>query len=106
MHKLYSVLLFLLSITVFAQSQKADLIRIMTAPVSDTYEVAINERADFEVSIFKYGKLVKNASITYTIAPEQMDAQITKSIVLKDGQGLLEGIKLSEPGFIRLTVSY
>lgn len=104
----YSIisLLFLIYFAGAAQSQKADLIRIMAAPVSDSYEVAINERADFNVAIYKYGKIVKNASITYTIAPEQMDAKITKSIVLKDGQGLLEGIKLSEPGFIRLTVSY
>lgn len=106
MCKFLSILLLCIHTITSAQSQKADLIRIMAAPVSDTYEVSLNERADFEVAIYKYGKLVKNASINYTVAPEQMDTQITKTISLKEGSGIIQGIKLATPGFIRLTVTF
>lgn len=89
-----------------AQSQKADLIRIMAAPVSETYEYEVGERADFEVSVYKYGKLLKNAKIKYTIALEQMEPQISTTITLKSGTGTIEGFALDQPGFIRLTVTY
>ncbi len=102
------LILFLLitSVTSIAQSQRTELITIMAAPLSESYQYGINERADFEVSVFKYGKLVKNAAIEYSIGAEQMIPEIERSIVLKDGHGIIKGISLSQPGFIRLTVTH
>ncbi len=89
-----------------AQSQKADLIRIMAAPASDSYQYKVGERADFHVAIYKYGKLLKNAKINYTIAQEQMEPEIESTTTLVSGAGTIEGIALDEPGFIRLTINY
>jgi cephalosporin-C deacetylase-like acetyl esterase len=89
-----------------AQSQKADLIRIMASPVSDSYQYNIGERADFQVAIYKYGKLLKNAKINYTIAQEQMEPKIESTTTLKSGEGIIEGIALNDPGFVRLTIAY
>lgn len=106
MKSILSFLFVCWSLCSVAQSQKGDLIRIMVAPASDSYEYRIGERADFEVSIFKYGKLVKNAAINYSIGAEQMSPEIEQSIVLKDGHGVIEGISLSQPGFVRITISH
>lgn len=105
--KNYIILALLMSgLSAMCQSQKEDLIRILVAPLSDSYEYEVGERADFEISIFKYGKLVKNAKINYTIFEEQMKPIIKSSITLKTGQGIIEGIPMDEPGFLRLKVNY
>lgn len=105
--KNYLFLLFIITgLSAVGQSQKEDLIRILVAPLSDSYEYKVGERADFEVSIFKYGKLVKNAKINYTIAEEQMKPTVNSTITLKTGHGIIEGIKMDQPGFLRLTVNY
>ncbi|AGC75475.1 cephalosporin-C deacetylase-like acetyl esterase [Nonlabens dokdonensis] len=99
-------LIFICSVSAVSQSQRDELIRILVAPVSESYQYQVGERADFEVSIFKYGKLVKNAKIKYTIAQEQMEPEISKTEGLISGYGIIEGIALNEPGFVRLTVDF
>jgi cephalosporin-C deacetylase len=102
----YLLIVALCSMTLSAQSQKDELIRILMAPTSDSYQYNVGERVDFEVAVYKYGKLVKDAKIQYTIAEEQMEPKIKSSTRLKSGQGIIEGISMSQPGFLRLTVEH
>ncbi len=99
-------LIFTCCVSTVAQSQRDQLIRILVAPVSESYQYQVGERADFEVSIFKYGKLVKDAKIEYTIGQEQMVPIIHKTDNLKLGHGIIKGLALDQPGFVRLTVDF
>ncbi|MGB5983049.1 MAG: acetylxylan esterase [Nonlabens sp.] len=98
-------LLIMCSGIVISQSQRAELIRIMASPVSENYQYEVGERADFNVAIYKYGKLLEDVTINYTIGEEQMDPKITSSKTLKDGTAIIKGIKMNQPGFVRLEVS-
>ncbi len=105
-HKII-ILISLFSINnLFAQSQQGELIKILLAPVNDSYNYEVEERVDFKVAIYKYGKLVKNAFVKYTIAEEQMDTKIKSKILLPSGEGIIQGISMSKPGFLRLNLEY
>jgi hypothetical protein len=90
----------------FAQSQKADLIRIMISPSKPDMVYETNEEVQFLVAIYKFGQLVENAEITYTVGPEMMEPSKTDTIQLKSGQGKIKGGRMSSPGFIRCYVTY
>lgn len=100
------VLCMALSSLLFAQSQRADLIRIMVSPSKSGMVYAVNENVEFDVAIYKYGQLVQDAEISYQVGPEMMEPSKTETIVLNSGKGLIKGGKMGEPGFLRLHIFY
>src|SRR5690606_34634253 len=99
-------LFMVLSSTMLAQSQKADLIRIMISPSKQGMVYAVNENVDFEVAVYKYGQLVQDAEIRYEVGPEMMPPTKTETIVLKSGRGVIKGGKMNKPGFLRCHIFY
>jgi len=89
-----------------AQSQRADLIRIMISPSKPGMVYSANENVEFDVAIYKYGQLVQDAEITYQVGPEMMEPTQTETIVLKSGKGVIKGGKMGKPGFLRCHVFY
>jgi cephalosporin-C deacetylase len=89
-----------------AQSQRADLIRIMISPSKPGMVYAVNENVEFDVAVYKYGQLVQDAEIRYEVGPEMMPAAKTETIVLKSGKGVIKGGKMNQPGFLRCHVFY
>src|SRR5690554_1510671 len=89
-----------------AQSQRADLIRIMISPSKEGMVYAVNENVEFDVAVYKYGQLVKNAEIRYEVGPEMMKPTQTETVVLKSGKGVIKGGKMDNPGFLRCHVFY
>lgn len=90
----------------FSQSQKESLIRILAAPVSDNYNYEVGEEVSFKVSVYKYGKLVKDAGLKYTIAEEQMEPKIKATTTFENGEGIIKGFSMKQPGFVRLKVEF
>lgn len=97
---------FCLITNLFAQSQRGDLIRIMISPSKQGMIYESNEKVEFDVALYKFGQLVENAEITYSVGPEMMDPSKEETIQLKSGKGVIDGGTLSKPGFIRCYVTY
>lgn len=89
-----------------AQSQRADLIRIMISPSKSGMVYNTNEEVEFDVAVYKYGQLVQDAEIRYEVGPEMMPAAKSETIVLKSGKGVIKGGKMNQPGFLRCHVFY
>ena len=88
------------------QSQKGDLIRIMVSPAKPDMTYHLNEPITFDISIYKFGQLVKGAAITYAIGLEKMDPLLEDKVILENGSISVNADALDEPGFIRCIVSY
>lgn len=100
------VIYFGLLTQLFGQSQRADLIRIMISPSKPGMVYQTKENVEFDVSIYKFGQLVENAEITYSVGPEMMDPTHKETIVLQSGQGIIKGGSMANPGFLRCHVTY
>ena len=90
----------------FAQSQRADLIRIMISPSNPGMTYKVNEKVEFDVAVYKYGQLLENAEIKYSVGPEMMEPTKEETLVLKSGRGVIDGGKMDVPGFLRCHVFY
>ncbi|HLU89004.1 MAG TPA: acetylxylan esterase, partial [Cyclobacteriaceae bacterium] len=90
----------------FAQSQSGPLIRIMISPSNTGMVYKTGEHVEFDVAIYKFGQLVKNAEIIYSVGPEMMEPEKKETIVLKSGQGKIKGGSMAKPGFLRCEVRY
>ena len=91
---------------ILAQSQRADLIRIMISPSENGMVYTTDEEVQFDVAIYKFGQLVENAEIDYSVGPEMMPPVKQEKIVLKSGKGTIKGGSMAQPGFLRCHVTY
>ncbi len=97
-------LLILLQATLPAQPSQSRVQVIVTPEDADwTYETG--EQADFIVKVLRDGQPVPGAKITYSIGPEQMEAEKSGELTLDSGSGELSGMRLNAPGFVRCEVS-
>ncbi|WP_375586452.1 acetylxylan esterase [Cyclobacterium xiamenense] len=104
---LFLTVLFLsMVVEALPQSQQGQFIRIMVSPSAPDMTYSTGERIDFDVAIYKFGKLVEDAEIRYEIGPEQMPPEIKGEMVLKKGNGTISGGTLSTPGFVRCRITY
>lgn len=100
------ILAWITSLDSLAQSQQGQYIRIMVSPSAPDMIYGTGEAITFDVAIYKFGKLVKDADIQYEIGPELMKPEIKGQMVLKKGSGQIKGGQLSVPGFIRCKITY
>ena len=102
MKKLYLSLFFLVGfISVqFAQNfpHRSDLLWV-TTPDSKDWLYKLNEESTISVALYRYGSLVDDAEISYSIGAEQMPSETDGTLLLKDGKGTLSLGTMSEPGF-------
>src|SRR5690606_27436561 len=89
---------------IFAQSQQGHLIRIMVSPSRADMVYGSAEDVTFEIAVYQFGHLLKNASIEYRIGPEKMDTIVTKKITLPEGKISVSGGSMKEPGFLTCQV--
>ena len=82
----------------------AALVQVMVSPNQKNWEAKnLGETTTFTVSIYRYGNLVEDASISYEIGPELFPEK-KGELVLKKGQTTLKAA-LKEPGFLRCKVT-
>jgi len=105
--KLFLFLLLCLVATAgFSQSQTGPLIRIMVSPAKADGIYTTGEEIQFDVAVYKFGKLVPQAAITFAAGPEMMEPTHSGTLTLKEGTGKIKAGKMSVPGFVRCKVSY
>ena len=106
---MYKVIPFILFYSVciqalLSQSQRGDLIRIMVSPSRANMIYNVGEEVTFDVAIYKFGHLLENAKIRYTVGPEKMDPVLTKDMVLESGRATIKGGTMALPGFLTCQV--
>ena len=79
--------------------------RIVITPDHADWLYKPGEKAKFRVSVLKNSVPVNQVKISYECGPEMMTPVKAESVVLPDGQYLIDGGTLKEPGFLRCKVS-
>jgi cephalosporin-C deacetylase len=99
------LILFTFVVSTVAYAQPVErLIKVIVAPTNDTWTYKVGEPVKFSVMVLRNGNLVKNAAVRYEIGPEKMPPTTRDSTVLADGNTMLSGGTMKEPGFLRCVV--
>ncbi|OQP47286.1 hypothetical protein A4H97_07220 [Niastella yeongjuensis] len=103
---LASLISVLLTVTARAQNSPAPrkLIEFVLTPDAVDWNYKVNQSAAVQVSVFRYGVPLKDATVSYEMGPEMLPADKKGSLVLKDGQGKIDLGTSKEPGFRQLVV--
>ncbi|MCS3800073.1 acetylxylan esterase [Niastella sp. OAS944] len=98
----------LLLVTSIAVAQNAaaplKMIDFVLTPDAADWNYKTDQNATVQVSVYRFGVPVSNATINYEIGPEQLPAEKKGSLVLKNGQGKIEVGTSHEPGLRQLVV--
>ena len=81
------------------------LINILVAPQHADWKYKINEEVVFSVAVLKAGNPIKDLHVSYEIGMEKMPAIKTGSLIIKNTQQLINGGKITRPGFLRCTIT-
>ncbi len=100
------VVLMLLLLAPTAQSQlQQTWIKVHVATENSDWTYSCGERVKFKVSVTKNSIPIEQIAISYEVGPEKMEATKKGNEVLKNGTMVINGGSLSEPGFLRCTVT-
>ncbi|MEJ6980904.1 acetylxylan esterase [Pedobacter sp. P351] len=80
------------------------LVDFVLTPDHPDWNYKVNEIANVEVAVLKFGVPVQNVSIDYEIGPEMLPADKKGRLQLKSGKGEIEIATSKQPGFRRLIV--
>ncbi len=101
---LVALMLLLLTLTVQSQPQQT-WIKVHVAPENSDWTYSCGDRVKFKVSVTQNSIPLEQVTISYEIGPEKMVATKNGELVLKNGTAVIDGGSLSEPGFLRCTVT-
>lgn len=95
-----TLLLFISNCCLYAQNypHQSDILWV-TTPNNDNWLYQLNEEAEVVVSVYKYGILLNNLEINYSLGPELMPDDTNGIVTLKNGQAVIPIGTMSEPGF-------
>ncbi len=82
---------------------RSDILWVTTPDHSD-WLYKTNEKAKVSVSVFHYGVLQDTLTLSYSIAPDMMDAVHTGTAIIKNGVASINIGTLSYPGFLDLNL--
>ncbi|MEL7600710.1 MAG: acetylxylan esterase [Proteiniphilum sp.] len=97
----FTILFFLIANCVlFGQNYppQSDLLWV-TTPNHTNWLYQLNEKAEIEVAVYRYGMLLNDIEINYQIGPEMMPDDTAGSIKLKNGHAVVPMGTMSKPGF-------
>src|SRR6187402_2510823 len=108
MKQLFVFALFLFSIpTTLAQNNPyQDNVLWVTTPDHTDWLYALNTEANITVSLYEYGILQDNLTISYSIGPELLPADKNGTIVLKNGKAVISLGTMTKPGFRDCQLSF
>lgn len=103
--RLILLLIFTGSFSLQAQPRRdRDRVQVIVSPEETDWTYQAGDRADFKVMVIRDGQPIANQAITYKIGPEMLPATETGELTLKDGTGVIKGLKMKDPGFARCEV--
>lgn len=88
----------------FAQPAE-QLVKVIVAPDHADWVYRTGEKTRFTVSVIQSGNLLQNVKVKYEVGPERMPAVKSDSLIARDGKFTIEGVSLSNPGFLRCVVT-
>ncbi len=102
--KNYSIT-FILFFSFFISSAQPPekIVKVVVAPDHSDWTYTIGEKVKFNVSVYQFGNLVKNAKIRYEIGPEKQEPTKKESLTLINGTQTLDGGTMNIAGFLRCT---
>jgi cephalosporin-C deacetylase-like acetyl esterase len=95
-----SIILLAIPLNIFAQSSTG-LVKVLIGCDNKDWNYKINEKATFDIKVFKYGSLLENVVIDYEAGPEALPDIRKEGVVLNDGTLKLTGT-MKTPGFYRV----
>ncbi len=101
------VLCYLIVFTLSArlQAQPVEkMVKVAIAPDHADWVYKTGEPTKFKVTVTKNSELLKNVKISYEVGPEMLSPVLKESTVLTDGNLVISGGTLKEPGFLRCKV--
>ncbi len=81
------------------------MVKVAIAPDHADWVYKTGEPTKFKVTVTKNSELLKNVKISYEVGPEMLSPIIKESTVLVDGNLVISGGTLKEPGFLRCKVT-
>ena len=101
------VLCYLIVFTLSARLQDQPvekMVKVAIAPDHADWVYKTGEPTKFKVTVTKNSELLKNVKISYEVGPEMLSPVLKESTVLTDGNLVISGGTLKEPGFLRCKV--
>lgn len=98
--KLFYFLIGCLSLETLAQPVEK-IVKVIVAPDHTDWTYTIGEKVKFNVSVYQFGNLVKNAKVRYEIGPEKQEPTKKESLTLVNGSQSFDGGTMNKPGFLR-----
>src|SRR5690554_3933402 len=71
----------------------------VTTPNSNDWLYKLNQEATVSVALYRYGSLMDDVKISYSIGPELMPSEIEGHVTLINGKGVVSLGTLAYPGF-------
>jgi len=79
---------------------RGDYVKILVSPKHGDWLYRLGEKAQFQVSVFQFGRLLENASVRYEWGPEMLKPVKSGELLLKSGQGEIDAGTMNQPGFL------
>lgn len=99
------IILVLILVSILNAAPQRQMVQVIVAPTHEDWTYTIGENVAFAIKVLRFGNVIKNAEVRYDIKPEQMPSRESNSIVLKDGETVIDGGTMTEPGFLRCWVT-
>ena len=97
------LIVFVMSATLRAQPVEK-MVKVSVAPDHTDWIYKTGEPTKFKVMVTKNSEPLKNVKISYEVGPEMLTPVIKESTVLAEGNLVISGGTLKEPGFLRCKV--
>ncbi|MEN8227007.1 MAG: acetylxylan esterase [Bacteroidota bacterium] len=79
-------------------------VTIIIAPDHNDWIYEVGESVSFNVTVLKFGNLLRDIDVKYVIRPEKMDPVKEETITLKRRETIIKGGTMETPGFLRCWV--
>tara|TARA_R110002096_G_scaffold436058_1_gene666580 strand:- start:19337 stop:20662 length:1326 start_codon:yes stop_codon:yes gene_type:complete len=80
-------------------------VSVIVAPDHDDWNYKLGENVNFNITVLKFGNLVKGIEIAYKVMPEKMEPWQSEIITLPEGTHTVKGGTMKTPGFLRCAVT-
>ncbi|MDB5191632.1 MAG: hypothetical protein JWQ96_1195, partial [Segetibacter sp.] len=101
---LYLPAFFLLGDVIAQSPAPIKYVDFVLTPNHDDWNYDVNENANVQVSVLKFGVPIKNVSIDYEVGPEMLPADKKGSLVLPNGETNIDIGTSKQPGFRQLKI--
>jgi cephalosporin-C deacetylase-like acetyl esterase len=93
--------LFALSQIAPAKIPSQPLVKVSVVPDHPDWLYKTGEKTVFEITVTRFGALLKDVKLHYAVGPERMEPAVEKDLILQKGAARIDGGTMDKPGFLR-----